>query len=117
MNVSTKCLDQVLTCICPCPSCLELKLEIANYATQKNKNPKQRGNKIDYESLSNKLLNTLFTILKKSKNSSIEKRVVCAVLGKTLKKSSLQNWCEEYGSMDITSGGTVSRINEDFETP
>ena len=62
----------------------------------------------------NKILDVLFTVLSKSKHASIEKRVLRAILGKTLKKRFLQSKCKKYGIMDITSGSIVSRIKEDF---
>lgn len=63
-----------------------------------------------------KVLDVLFTLLSKTKHASIEKRVLRAILGKTLKKRFLQSKCKEYGIMDITSGSTVFRIKEDFDS-
>ena len=55
-------------------------------------------------------------MLKKSKHASIEKRVLRAILGRSLKKRFLERKCKTYGLMDFTSGSIVNRINEDYES-
>ena len=49
--------------------------------------------KIDSEGMLNKILDVLFTMLQKSRHASIEKRVLRAILGRSLKKRFLQGKC------------------------
>ena len=54
--------------------------------------------------------------VKNSKYASIEKRILCAIVGKTFKKETLQYKCNEYGLMDFTSGSNVAKIKEDYQS-
>ena len=54
--------------------------------------------------------------VKNSKYASIEKRILCAIVGKIFKKGIVQSKCNEYGLMDFTSGSIVAKINEDYES-
>ena len=80
------------------------------FGTRKQKTEK------DFEKINNKIIHVLFTMLKNSKNASIEKRVLRAVVAKTLKKGMIQQKCNTYGIMDITSGSIVHKINQDFKS-
>ena len=51
-----------------------------------------------------------------SKHSSAEKRVTCAIIGRTLKKRFLQSKCKQYGLMDISSGSIVKKVKKDYES-
>ena len=115
--MSQKCLDQTLVAICPGPSRTQLKLDLVQDIQRKEEfgTRKQKTEK-DFEKINNKIIHVLFTMLKNSKNASIEKRVLRAVVAKTLKKGMIQQKCNTYGIMDITSGSIVHKINQDFKS-
>ena len=117
INMSQKCLDQTLRAICPGPSRTQLKLDLVKDVQRKEKvsNSKHKT-ETDFEKINNKIMHALFTMLKNSKNASIEKRVIRAIVAKTLKKGMIQEKCNTYGIMDITSGSIVHKINEDFQS-
>ena len=106
--MSQKCLDQTLKAICPGPSHTQLKLDLIKFVQKKEKvgTDKYKSKKY-FEKTNNKILHVLFTMLKNSKNVSIEKRVIRAIVTKTSKKGMIQEICNTYGIMDITSGSIV----------
>jgi len=117
INMSHKCLDQTLRAICPGPSCSKLKSDLVKDVQKKEQaTTGTYKRKTDFEKINNKILHVLFTMLKNSKNTSIKKRVLRAVVAKTLKKGMIKSKCETYGLMDITSGSIVHKINEDFHS-
>jgi len=119
INMSMKCIDQVLKSICPGPSRSRLKLDIAKRVIQMENTSAQgtsiQLNEADFEAMNNRILHSLFTICKMSKHSSVEKRVTRAIIGRTLKKRFLQSKCKQYGLMDISSGSIVKKVKEDFD--
>ena len=119
VNMSMKCIDQVLKSICPGPSRSKLKVDIAKRVIQMESTSAQgtsiQLNEADFEAMNNKILHCLFTICKMAKHSSVEKRVTRAIIGRTLKKRFLQSKCKQYGVMDISSGSIVKKVKEDFE--
>ncbi len=115
VNMSKKCRDQTLKAICPGPSCTQLKLDFVEDVQRKETvgTSKHKTEK-DFEKINNKIAHVLFIMLKNSKNASSEKRVIRAIVAKTLKKGMIQEKCNTYGIMDITSGSIVRKINRDF---
>ena len=117
INMSKKCIDQTLEAICPGPSYLTLKSDvIKDFQDKEEAIISSFKSKTDFEKINNKILHVLFTMLKNSKNASIEKRVLRAVIAKTLKRGMIKSKCDRYGLMDITSGSIVHKINEDFKS-
>ena len=117
INMSTKCLDQTLRAICPGPSRTKLKLDIANKIIKNEQIGSDTHKTIpNYEKMTEKVIHTLFTMLKHSKHASTEKRILRAIVGKTIKRGIVQSKCNEYGLMDFTSGSIVAKINDDYES-
>ena len=94
--MSSKCLDQTLRATCPGPSCTKLKLDIAKKIIKNEEiGSGTRKTKPNYEKTTQKVIHTLFTMLKNSKHASIEKRILRAIVGKTFKKGIVQSTCNE----------------------
>ena len=117
VNMSKKCLDQTLEAICPGPSCTQLKLDLVKDVQRKETigTSKHKAEK-DFEKINNKIIHVLFTMLKNSKNASIEKRVIRAIVTKTLKKGMIQEKRNKYGILDIISGSIVRKMNKCFQS-
>ena len=87
INMSQKCLDQTLRAICLGPSCTQLKLDLVKDVQRKEKvsNSKHKTEK-DFEKINNKIMHALFTMLKNSKNASIEKKGNTCYCGQNFEK-------------------------------
>ena len=117
INMSSKCVDQTLRAICPGPSRTNLKLDIAKKIIKNDEiGEGTHNNKPNYEKITQKVIHTLFTMLKNSKHATIEKRILRSIVAKTFKRGMVQSKCNEYGLMDFTSGSIVAKINEDYES-
>lgn len=71
--------------------------------------------RIDYESVVNKIIHNMFTMLKASKNTSIEKRVIRAIVARSLKTSMVKKNCAKYGVPDLSIGKVTRQIKQDFD--
>ena len=68
INMSSKCLDQTLRAICPDPSHMKLKLDIARKVIKNEEiGTGTYKTKPNYEKMTQKVLHILFTMLKKFK--------------------------------------------------
>ena len=117
INKSKNCLDWTLEAICPGPSRTQLKLDLVKDVQRKETigTSKHKTEK-DFEKINNKIIHILFIMLKNSKNASIEKRVIRAIVTKTLKKGMIQEKRNKYGILDIISGSIVRKANKDFQS-
>ena len=128
VNVSLKCISTLLQILCPGPSRYELVETITRRLSRVIEDKKRNDvvllddndakevdvdetlngakyeRRVDYESILNKLLHNMFTILKGSKNASIEKRVVRAIVARSLKRGMLSKNCNKFGVPDLSSG-------------
>ena len=137
VNVSLKCISTLLQILCPGPSRYELVETITQRLSRAIEDKKRsevllvnhdvndvddtlvcgtsNEKKVDYESIVNKLLHNMFTILKESKNASIEKRVVRAIIARSLKRGMLTKNCNKYGVPDLSVGKVTKQIKQDFD--
>ena len=96
---------------------MKLKLDIARKVIKNEEiGTGTYKTKPNYEKMTQKVLHILFTMLKISKDASIEKRILRAIVGKIFKKGTVKSKCNEYGLMDFTSGSILARINEDYQS-
>ena len=110
VNMSSKCIDQLITIICPGPSQDDLRKAIAQ-RLQPNCNTKDNDNEIEIHQA---LLHTIFEWIKVSKKGSIERRILRAIIVKSMKRSMIQRKCNEYELNDVTNGAVRMQINEDI---
>ena len=85
-NISTGCVKQVLKSICPGPSRKQLKHDIST-RLKKNLGENVVLEEQNYKVLFENIMEQMYCIMMNSKNGSTEKRVVKAILTKTMKKS------------------------------
>ena len=71
--------------------------------------------KVDHEKIVSKIVRNMFTILKESKNASIEKRVVRVIIARSLKRGMLTKNCKKYGVTDLSVGKVTKQIKQDFD--
>ena len=141
VNVSLKCISTLLQIICPGPSRSELVQTIANRLNRTVMNNvvqkkhsdemildendqieidntlhgERNEKRIDYETVVNKIIYNMFTMLKASKNASIEKRVIRAIVARSLKTSMVKKNCAKYGVPDLSIGKVTRQIKQDFD--
>ena len=101
VNMLSKCIDQLITIICPGPSQDDLRKAIAQ-RLQPSCNTKDNDNKIEIHQA---LLHTIFEWIKVSKKGSIEQRILRAIIVKSMKRSMIQRKCNKYELNDVTNGG------------
>ena len=90
--MSSKCIDQLITIICPGPSQDDLRKAIAQ-RLQPNCNTKDNDNEIEIHQA---LLHTIFEWIKVSKKDSIEQCIIRAIIVKSMKRTIIQRKCNEY---------------------
>ena len=61
------------------------------------------------------LMEQMYYIMKHAKKGSIERRVVKAILSKTMKTSVVKSYCNRFECGDITIGRTKLQSNADYD--
>ena len=112
VNISTKCIKQILKSICPGPSRKQLERDISIKLSKSGRDTVMHERK--YKLLFEKLMEQMYCIMMNAKNGSTEKRVVKAILSKTMKKSIVQTYCTKFGCGDITVSNTKLQSNADY---
>ena len=113
VNISVRCIKQVLKSICPGPSRRQLERDISLRLSRSGRDTVIHEHK--YKSLFENLMEQMYCIMMNAKNGSTEKRVVKAILSKTMKKSIVQTYCTKFGCGDITVGNTKLQSNTDYD--
>ena len=109
-GVSIKCFDQLLDTLCPGPSQALLRKDIS-LRIQKTCNGIEN---VDHKKILNRVIQTIFGCIKVSKKSSIERRILRAIIVKTLKMNMIQSYCKENSMNDISNGSVRVQINKDI---
>ena len=112
VNVSTGCIIQVLKSICPGPSRRQLQRDIS---TRLSKNVGETAEERKYRILFDNMMEQMFCIMMNAKKGSTEKRVLKAILSKTMKRRIVQSYCTKFGCGDITRGKSKLQSNEDYD--
>ena len=112
VNISTGCINQVLKSICPGPSRRQLQRDISS---RLSKNVGETADERKYRILFENMMEKMYCIMMNAKKGSTEKRVLKAILSKTMKKSIVQSYCTKFGCGDITRGRTKLQSNEDYD--
>ena len=110
INITSKCMDQILNIICPGPSQIELRKAVASRIQYEGPNTDDRNNK----NVLDGMLDTIFSCIKKSKKGSIERRLLRAITVKSLKRNIIQRMCQKHLLNDITSGSIHMQVNNDI---
>ena len=114
VNVSSRCIKQVLTSICPGPSRRQLERDISLRLSRSAEDTTVRHER-NHKLLFENLMEQMYCIMMNAKNGSTEKRVVKAILSKTMKRSIVQSYCIKFGCGDITVGNTKLQSNIDYD--
>ena len=110
INITSKCIHQILDIICPGPSQNELRKAVASRIQYEAPNTVDTNHKNALDGI----LDTIFRCIKNSKKGSIERRLLRAITVKSLKRNMIQTMCQKHQLNDITSGSIRMQVNNDI---
>ena len=112
VKISTSCTNHLLSTICPGPSRTILTHDVIN---RLKKSIKIYDEEKKYKQMFEHLMEQMYCIMKHAKKGSIERRVVKAILSKTMKTSVVKSYCSRFECGDITIGRTKLQSNADYD--
>ena len=113
---SIKCIEQILISVCPGPSSEKLHevigtrllrtRKVRDYVTEQHRKRCDR------------LINAMFTMMRKAKKGSTEKRIIRALFTKSFRPAILLQYCEQHGvgKSFCTSGSIRKQSKQDFDS-
>ncbi len=111
VNVSNKCVCEVLSHMCPGPSQNILQAASKKLIKTSGTDKQPSKDEIDCANIGKALTESMFHMLKNTNNASIVKDR--AILGNQIKKD-LQKYCKKYSIADLTSRKVVASINDNY---